>query len=132
MNESENACPFCEVSPERLVAGNDLAIALWDRYPVNPGHLLVCPRRHVASFFALNEPEVAAVFRLVGEMKARCDADFQPAGYNVGINIGRTAGQTVMHVHIHLIPRYDGDVNDPTGGVRHVIPGKANYIRLKD
>jgi diadenosine tetraphosphate (Ap4A) HIT family hydrolase len=72
---------------------------------------------------------MAAVFRLVTELKARCDADFRPAGYNIGVNIGRPAGQTVMHVHVHLIPRYDGDVDDPTGGVRHVIPERANYLQ---
>jgi diadenosine tetraphosphate (Ap4A) HIT family hydrolase len=92
------------------------------RPAVNPGHLLACPWRHVASFFDLTEQETAAVFRLVTELKSRCDADFRPPGYNIGVNIGRPAGQTVMHVHVHLIPRYDGDVDDPTGGVRHVIP----------
>jgi diadenosine tetraphosphate (Ap4A) HIT family hydrolase len=81
----------------------------------------------VASFFDLTEQETAAVFRLVTELKARCDADFRPPGYNIGVNIGRPAGQTVMHVHVHLIPRYDGDVDDPTGGARHVIAGKGNY-----
>ena len=78
-------------------------------------------------FFDLTEHETAAIFRLVTELKSRCDADFRPAGYNIAVNIGRFAGQTVMHVHVHLIPRYDGDVDDPTGGVRHVIPGKGNY-----
>ena len=128
MNESENACPFCDLPPDRIIAENDLAFALLDKYPVNPGHLLVCPRRHVASFFDLTDFELADIFRLVHEMKSRCDAEFRPAGYNVGVNVGRPAGQTVMHVHVHLIPRHDGDVEDPTGGVRNVIPGKGNYL----
>lgn len=127
MSESESACPFCHILADRIVVENELAFALVDKYPVNPGHLLVCPRRHVASFFDLTESELTDVFRLVHEMKTRCDAEFHPAGYNVGVNVGRPAGQTVMHVHVHLIPRYDGDVEDPTGGVRHVIGGKGRY-----
>ena len=128
MNESEDACPFCHVPPVRVIAENELAIALLDKFPVNRGHVLICPRRHVASFFTLTEPETAAVFRLVHDLKARGDDEFQPAGYNIGVNVGRAAGQTLLHVHVHLIPRYDGDVEDPTGGVRNVIPGKGNYL----
>jgi diadenosine tetraphosphate (Ap4A) HIT family hydrolase len=128
MNESENGCPFCDVQPDRIIAENGLAFALMDKYPVSPGHLLVCPRRHVASFLELTPGETAAIFELVHEAKSRCDVEFHPAGYNVGVNIGHAAGQTVMHVHVHLIPRYDGDVEDPTGGVRNVIPGKGNYL----
>lgn len=128
MNESENGCPFCDVQPDRIIAENRLAFALRDKYPVNPGHLLVCPRRHVASVFDLTPAEMTAIFDLVHQAKSRCDLEYQPAGYNVGVNVGPAAGQTVMHVHVHLIPRYDGDVEDPTGGVRNVIPGKGNYL----
>jgi len=128
MNESENGCPFCDVQPDGIIAENELAFALRDKYPVSPGHLLVCPRRHVASFFELTPAETAAIFDLVHQAKSSCDGEHQPAGYNVGVNVGYAAGQTVMHVHVHLIPRYDGDVEDPTGGVRNVIPGKGNYL----
>jgi diadenosine tetraphosphate (Ap4A) HIT family hydrolase len=130
MNASDNNCPFCGVAPAQVVAENELALALFDKYPVTPGHVLVCPRRHVASFFDLTEAETAAAFRLIHEIKWRCDREFQPAAYNVAVNVGGIAGQTIMHVHVHLIPRYDGDVADPTGGVRNVIPGKGNYLRL--
>ena len=131
MNEPENACPFCSVAEALVVADNELALALFDKYPVTPGHVLVCPRRHVASFFDLTEAEMVAVLRLVREIKSRCDARLQPLGYNIGVNVGPAAGQTVSHVHVHLIPRYDGDVEDPTGGVRNVIPGKGNYLHLQ-
>jgi len=127
MNESETACTFCDVPPDRIIAENELAFALLDKYPVAPGHVLVCPRRHVASFFELTDAETAAIFHLVHGMKSRCDAQLRPRGYNIGVNVGTVAGQTVGHVHVHLIPRYDGDVEDPTGGVRNVIPGKGNY-----
>lgn len=131
MNESDNACPFCGVASAPVVAENELALALFDKYPVSPGHVLVCPRRHVASFFDLREAETAAIFRLVREIKSSYDARLQPLGYNIGVNVGPAAGQTVSHVHVHLIPRYDGDVEDPTGGVRNVIPGKGNYLHFQ-
>jgi diadenosine tetraphosphate (Ap4A) HIT family hydrolase len=131
MNESDNACPFCNVPPSRIIAENELGFALLGKYPVSPGHVLVCPRRHVASFFDLTEAEMVAVFCLVRETKSRCDAQLKPLGYNIGVNFGPVAGQTVSHVLVHLIPRYDGDVEDPTGGVRNVIPGKGNYRNLR-
>lgn len=127
MNESENGCPFCDVQPDRIIAENGFAFALLDKYPVSFGHLLVCPRRHVGSFFELTPAETAAIFDLVREVRSRCDVEYRPSGYNVGVNVGYAAGQTVMHVHVHLIPRYDGDVEDPTGGVRGVIPDRRWY-----
>ena len=131
MNEPENACPFCGVAAALVVADNQLALALFDKYPVSPGHVLVCPRWHVASFFDLTEAEMVAVLRLVREIKSRCEAQWQPLGYNIGVNVGPAAGQTVSHVHVHLIPRYHGDVEDPTGGVRNVIQGKGNYLHFQ-
>lgn len=128
MNDSENVCPFCDVQADRIIAANDHAFALLDKYPVSLGHLLVCPHRHVGSFFDLTETEVGAIFRLVHQLKSHYDNTHRPLGYNIGINVGATAGQTVMHVHVHLIPRYDSDVEDPTGGIRNVIPGKGNYL----
>jgi diadenosine tetraphosphate (Ap4A) HIT family hydrolase len=98
-----------------------------DVYPVSDGHTLVIPFRHVADFFDLHDEELAAVFRLVREAKAALGSEYSPTGFNVGINVGRGAGQTVEHAHVHVIPRYAGDVENPTGGVRNVIPEKGRY-----
>lgn len=128
--ESRTACPFCDrIAAGNVIAGNDSAAALLDGYPLNPGHCLVVPRRHVADFFDLSRPEQADIWGLVAQLKARLDEERAPAGYNVGINVGAAAGQTVWHAHVHLIPRHAGDVEDPRGGVRWVIPAKAPYWR---
>ncbi len=119
------SCPFCEADGEIL--GNELAFAKYDAYPVSPGHLLVIPRRHVADWFEVTDEEQQAIFSLVSEGKKILDAEFKPDGYNVGINCGEAAGQTIFHVHVHLIPRYTGDVPNPRGGVRAVIAAKKNY-----
>jgi diadenosine tetraphosphate (Ap4A) HIT family hydrolase len=112
-----------------LLAKGDLAFALWDAYPVSPGHVLVVPIRHVATWFEATEEEQRELLGLVDEVKVRLDSERRPDGYNIGINVGEAAGQTIMHLHLHVIPRYSGDVEDPTGGVRWVIPAKANYRR---
>ena len=110
------------------VAANALAFAIRDGFPVSPGHTLVIPRRLVATWFEATREEQLAILELVDEVKARLDAELRPDGYNIGINAGVAAGQTVMHLHVHLIPRYSGDVADPRGGVRHLMPGKGNYL----
>ena len=120
-------CPFCSPVSDEIVLENLLCYSRYDKYPVGKGHLLVVPFRHVANFFELTEAERKAAFELVWQAQAKLDHEFQPEGYNVGVNVGPAAGQTVMHVHIHLIPRYHGDVPDPRGGVRFVIPEKAKY-----
>jgi diadenosine tetraphosphate (Ap4A) HIT family hydrolase len=122
-------CPFCQLEAPRIVADNALAIAMRDGFPVNPGHTLVVPRRHVASWFDATAEERAALMALVDQVKAALDKEWSPAGYNIGINIGEAAGQTVMHLHVHVIPRFAGDVDDPRGGVRFVIPARGNYQR---
>jgi len=119
------SCPFCEA--DEAVLGNELAYAKYDAYPVSPGHLLVIPRRHAADWFDLTEAEQSSIFLLMSEAKQMLDAKFSPDGYNIGINCGGAAGQTIFHVHVHLIPRYAGDVENPRGGVRGVIPEKRNY-----
>lgn len=119
------SCPFC--TPEGLILRNDLAGVRFDRYPVTPGHCLIIPFRHVADFFATTEDERRAMLALAEEAKALLDREHAPAGYNLGINVGVVAGQTVPHVHLHLIPRYPGDVDDPRGGVRGVIPARQSY-----
>ena len=110
------------------VAANALAFAIRDGFPVSPGHTLVIPRRLVATWFEATREEQLAVLELVDVVKAQLDAELKPDGYNIGINAGVAAGQTVMHLHVHLIPRYRGDVADPRGGVRHLMPGKGNYL----
>jgi diadenosine tetraphosphate (Ap4A) HIT family hydrolase len=104
-----------------------LAIAARDSYPVSPGHTLIIPRRHIVTFFETTEEERLAMLRLLDEMKVRLDREHKPDGYNIGINNGAAAGQTVMHLHVHLIPRYAGDRPDPRGGVRWILPEKAAY-----
>lgn len=123
--EQDINCPFCEAEGEFL--GNELAFAKFDAYPVSPGHTLIIPRRHVASWFDLADSEQQAIFSLVREAKAMLDKTYHPDGYNIGINCGEAAGQTIFHVHVHLIPRYEGDVENPRGGVRAVIAAKKSY-----
>lgn len=126
-NRPNAACPFCRVSPDRIVECGSLAFAMADAFPVSRGHILVIPKRHVASFFSLTGPELAEIGAIIQRQKERIDSENHPDGYNIGVNVGREAGQTIMHVHVHLIPRYKGDLPDPTGGVRGVIPDKRRY-----
>lgn len=119
------SCPFC-VPPDVLLE-NVLAYVLRDLFPASPGHLLILPRRHVASWFETTPEERQALFELADVARRLIDAEFHPDGYNLGINVGEAAGQTIFHVHLHLIPRYRGDVANPRGGVRGVIPSKQSY-----
>ncbi len=126
-NEPEE-CPFCDFPKDRVLAQNELAFVLRDRYPVTPLHTLVIPKRHVSGWFDLEPSEMKACTDLLLWAKdAIREEDAAVAGFNVGVNIGEAAGQTIYHCHIHLIPRRHGDVENPRGGVRHVIPGKGNY-----
>jgi diadenosine tetraphosphate (Ap4A) HIT family hydrolase len=120
-------CPFCELPVERITWQSTLVVALRDAFPVSKGHTLLVPRRHVATFFDASPEEHAALFAAVVVAKRTLDAELHPDGYNVGFNCGAAAGQTVMHAHVHIIPRYAGDMADPRGGVRGVIPGRQRY-----
>jgi diadenosine tetraphosphate (Ap4A) HIT family hydrolase len=120
---------FLEVPEAVWVCANALAFAFHDRFPVSPGHTLVVTRRVTPDWFSATEDEQRAVLALVDEVKRRLDGELAPDGYNVGFNAGVAAGQTVMHLHVHVIPRFRGDTDDPRGGVRHVIPSKGNYLR---
>jgi diadenosine tetraphosphate (Ap4A) HIT family hydrolase len=120
-------CPFCSLPAERIVAANDHAFVIRDGFPVSPGHTLIIPRRHVASFFDVTWQEREAMLALVAKSRDQLQQEFSPDGFNLGINDGVAAGQTVMHVHMHLIPRYAGDREDPRGGVRWVLPDAADY-----
>lgn len=120
-------CPFCDVQADHVWAKNDKALAIYDGYPLAEGHTLVVPRKHVASLFDLGIDEQMAVWRLVAEARSALAVRFRPGGFNIGLNDGQAAGQTVSHAHVHVIPRHSGDVPDPRGGVRWVIPEKAQY-----
>ena len=121
-------CPFCNPPSARIFLRSETALCLWDGYPVSRGHALLVPMRHVATWFDATPAEQSALIELLDLAKAHIDARYAPDGYNIGINCGASAGQTIFHLHVHLIPRYAGDVADPRGGVRHVIPDKANYL----
>lgn len=123
----ESQCPFCRLDKSRIQLENEAAAAILDGFPVAEGHTLVVPKRHVASLFDLPEGLQQAVWRLVEQVRAKLMTEVNPDGFNVGVNDGRAAGQTVMHAHVHIIPRQQGDVADPRGGVRWVLPAKAPY-----
>ena len=120
-------CPFCSLPPERIIDSNELALVIRDGFPVSKGHTLIIPKRHVGSWFDTSADERIALFALLDQAKLILDHEFKPDSFNIGINDGAAAGQTVPHLHIHLIPRYKGDQEDPRGGVRWIIPEKAKY-----
>ena len=124
---SADACTFCSLPLARIRGENDLAVWIRDAFPVSPGHSLIIPKRHIGSFFDATEEERSALMALVEQAKEAAGTEFGPDGYNIGINDGQAAGQTVPHLHIHLIPRFKGDQPDPRGGVRWLFPAKANY-----
>lgn len=120
-------CPFCRPENERIVQRSEHGMVLIDPFPCSPGHLLVVPRRHVAGFFELEPLEQADLFSLVLAARRIASAEREPDGFNIGLNEGEAAGQTIAHCHWHVIPRYEGDVEDPRGGVRWVVPQRAAY-----
>ena len=125
----EEGCLFCELPDSiTVLAENELARVLKDNYPVSPGHCLIIPKRHVTDWFSMNQAELNACNRLLAAQKARIEAeDAAVTGFNLGANCGGSAGQSVFHAHIHLIPRRDGDQDNPRGGVRRIFPEKADY-----
>ena len=120
-------CIFCSLPEASIVDQNELAMAVRDIAPVNPGHMLIMPKRHVSSYFELTDEEVLALMDLMRRTKKTLDTEFKPDDYNIGVNDGPLGGQTVPHVHIHVMPRYRGDVDDVRGGVRNIIPERAVY-----
>jgi diadenosine tetraphosphate (Ap4A) HIT family hydrolase len=120
-------CPFCGIEESHLRVENDFAAAILDAFPVSKGHTLVVPKRHVSSLFELREEELAAVWQLVAAVRENLLAELEPDGFNIGVNDGPAAGQTVMHAHVHVIPRRKGDVADPRGGIRWIMADKAQY-----
>jgi len=124
---NQGICLFCNLDNTRIILKNAHALAIYDGYPVSSGHTLIIPKRHIASFFELSREEQSAMLALLAEMRQLLQTERNPDGFNIGINDGAAAGQTVMHLHIHLIPRYTGDQPDPRGGVRWIFPDKADY-----
>lgn len=120
-------CPFCLVPKSRILSENATGFFIRDGFPISPGHTLIIPRRHISSFFDLTVDERSGMMELLDTAKQELDASHAPGGYNIGINDGPVAGQTVPHMHIHLIPRYRDDQPDPRGGVRWIFPSKARY-----
>ncbi|WP_397392709.1 HIT family protein [Polynucleobacter sp.] len=120
-------CPFYTLPAERIINSNEFGMTIRDGFPVSPGHTLVIPKRHIGSWFDITSDEQLALLDLLARAKTVLQDEFNPDGYNIGINDGRAAGQTVPHLHMHLIPRYKDDQNDPRGGVRSIIPEKAKY-----
>lgn len=122
-------CVFCQnfMPNKEPLLQNKLAVAYFDEFPVSKGHILIISKRHATTFFDLTKEEQISLITLLNECKEYIDKKYNPDGYNVGLNCGEFAGQSVMHVHMHMIPRYKGDVSNPRGGVRGIIPNKKNY-----
>jgi len=120
-------CPLCEVDPARVFHEAPLIRCLWDGFPVSEGHALIVTRHHVATWFEAHDDERLALFEGIEIARRVIEARFAPSGWNIGVNVGEAAGQTVPHLHLHVIPRYRGDVEDPRGGVRCVVPHRARY-----
>jgi len=126
MTSASESCIFCRPGRE-IIAENASAIAVYDRFPVSPGHALIIPRRHAETIWDLTDAEYADCFQLARAIRPILEQRFSPDGFNIGVNCGEAAGQSVWHAHIHVIPRYKGDTPNPRGGVRHVIALKAKY-----
>lgn len=124
----KEGCQFCQIPPQRIISENNLAYVIRDKHPVTDLHTLIIPKRHVAEYFDLGQAEINACNELINRYRADITSKDQAVeGFNLGVNVGETAGQTIFHCHIHLIPRRNGDVPNPRGGIRHTIPGKGSY-----
>jgi len=120
-------CPFCVLDPARILAEDEFTVVYKDGFPVSPGHTVIIPRRHFATLFEATEAEQVALLKALTTCKHILDERHNPDGYNIGINHGAAGGQSVPHLHIHVIPRYKGDKEDPKGGIRWILPEKAKY-----
>lgn len=121
------SCPFCNHNDLVIQLENNLAIAFYDKYPVQKGHLLIVPKQHIKTYFDASTDQIMAIHDLLHKGKALLDEQYEPDGYNIGVNVGEYGGQTVNHLHFHLIPRYKGDIEDPRGGIRKAIPNLVQY-----
>ena len=127
MDKVVKDCPFCDMGAARIIYEDSTWMAVLDGFPVSKGHTLLIPKRHCETYFDLNYAESSTLASTINVVKRILDTRYSPNGYNIGVNCGKSAGQTVPHCHIHIIPRHDGDVEDPRGGVRGVIPSKQKY-----
>ncbi len=128
-------CLFCDKDnpkKHRIIFENELFYARWDNFPVNKGHAEIVPKRHIVSRFDLNERELIQMSDLLKRTKQLIEEKYHPDGYNIGMNEGKSAGRTIDHLHIHIIPRYFGDVPNPKGGIRNIIPEKGDYTKRKE
>ena len=132
MRDPNNPCLFCNISESGCVHENDLAFASYDSYPVSEHHCLIIPKRHIKDYFELSKDELTACDELIKTVKDEIlEKDQSVKGFNLGTNIGKVSGQSILHCHFHLIPRREGDVENPQGGIRSVIPNKQHYERKK-
>ncbi len=131
IQRNEQECPFCNPFEARFICESAIAYAIYDKYPVSEGHALIIPKRHIPDYFELAFREQQALILMLNFVKDAIKSSFQVNDFNVGINIGNVAGQTIPHVHIHLIPRREGDVKLPIGGIRNIFPDKADYTKTK-
>jgi len=121
-------CIFCNIEQDQIILQNDYALVIRDNFPVTPLHSLVIPKRHIAEYFDMTDGEILAINNLIKEARKNIlIEDSGVKGFNIGVNVGESAGQTIFHCHIHIIPRREGDIEDPRGGIRHIIPGKGFY-----
>ena len=127
LSKNQIKCVFCNIKKERIIIENNFFIVVRDNYPISQGHTLIIPKRHIDSFFKLNTEEFKTLQQVLKKAKTDLDSQFQPDAYNIGVNDGELAGQTINHLHIHLIPRYKDDMKNPKGGVRWIFPTKADY-----
>ena len=125
MLSEESTCPFCGPEADCVFLDDALVKSFWDAYSVSPGHALIAPKRRVETWFGATAEERAAMIEAIERVKEIIEREHKPTAYNIGINSGRDAGQTVPHLHLHVIPRYPGDVEDPRGGIRNILPAKA-------
>lgn len=132
MNSNPEDCPFCHVAAERVVAESALTLTIRDAFPVSPGHTLVIPKRHFAGLFEATADEIAEIWQALRLAADDLSAKHHPDGFNVGVNVGAAAGQTVMHLHVHLIPRYSGHQPEPRGGIRRIFPELADYWSARE
>ena len=123
--------PFLQIPEAEYICSNKLAFAVWDKFPVTTGHALIIPYRIMTTWWETSQKEKKELSKLLEQTRQIIEEKYNPDGFNIGINNNKAAGQTVNHLHIHLIPRYFGDTPDPRGGVRHVIPSKGNYLESK-
>ena len=120
-------CIFCDTQNLEIQLENKLAYAIFDKFPVSKGHMLIIPKKHFQSFFEATEEEVLDIYDLIHKSKALLEEKYSPDGYNIGINVNEAAGQTIMHLHVHIIPRHKDDVEDPRGGIRNLKPQLVPY-----